>query len=73
MLLSESNRVERIATLTRLLVVKREVNTVEAAELMTVEPRLIQRDLREISRVLPIYCEDGYWRYLDPVDRISPY
>lgn len=73
MLLSESNRVERVTRLTYLLVTRGEVCVDEAAEVLTTTPRTIRRDLAEMSRVIEIYNEDKYYYYLSQPETISPY
>ena len=73
MILSESTRAERIATLTALLLTRRELCANDLAEQLTTTPRNIQRDLNEISRVLPIYFDDGHWYYIDQSEQISPF
>jgi DeoR/GlpR family transcriptional regulator of sugar metabolism len=73
MIIRESSRVERIAYLTHLLTTSREINTGEVAQIADVSERTIQRDLVEISRVLPIYYVSGFWYYLDQTDIISPF
>lgn len=73
MLISESTKAERVAYLTRLLLTSREIKTEEIARQMAVNQRTIQRDLNDISRVLPIYSVDGIWFYLDQTEQISPY
>ena len=73
MILNESTRGERIATLTMLLLTRRELCASDLADQMTTAPRNIQRDLEEISRVLPIYHDDGRWYYVERTDSISPY
>lgn len=73
MIIRESTRIERVAYLTRLLITSREIKTEEMARQMAVTPRTIQRDLNEISRVIPIHCDNGSWFYLDQSEQISPY
>ena len=73
MILRESTKIERIATLTRRLVINREISTADLAQEIGVSQRTIQRDLAEMSRVLPIYPDNGLWLYLDEPDQISPY
>ena len=73
MILLESTTKERIATLTRELIVNRELSAADMAKETGVTKRTIQRDLKEISRVLPIYPNNGLWLYLDEPDQISPY
>ena len=73
MLITESTKAERVAYLTRLLLISREVRTEEIAQQMEVTQRTIQRDLNDISRVLPIYSVDGIWFYLEQSEQISPY
>jgi len=73
MILSESTRAERIATLTALLLTRRELCASDLAEQLTTSSRNINRDLEEISRVLPIYYDDGRWYYVETIDSISPY
>ena len=73
MLLSESNRVERVTRLTYLLVTRGEVCVDEAADVFTTTPRTIRRDLAEMSRVIEIYNEDKHYYYLSQSETISPY
>lgn len=73
MILSESTRVERVAHITYQLITSRDVCTEELAEQMGVTRRTIQRDLSEISRVLPIYSIEGSWFFVDHADQISPF
>jgi predicted DNA-binding transcriptional regulator YafY len=73
MILTESSRTERIAQLTRLLVEGREINAAEVAQVTGVPIRYIQRDLNEVSRVIPIYYDAGVWYYISPSDPISPF
>jgi len=73
MILNESTRGERIATLTMLLLTRRELCANDLAEQMTTSSRNIHRDLEEISRVLPIYYDEGRWYYVERTDSISPY
>lgn len=73
MILNESTRIERAATLTRLLITRGEVSAADLAKETGVSARTIRRDLAEISRVLPIYPDNGLWLYLDEPDQISPY
>ena len=73
MILFESTKIERIAILTRRLVINRAVSTADLALEIGVSQRTIQRDLNEISSVLPIYPDSGLWLYLDEPDQISPY
>ena len=73
MILKESNKTERVVSLARLLFVKREISTAEAARQFGVSQRTIQRDLNEMSRVLSIYPDNGLWLYPEEPDQISPY
>lgn len=80
MLLAESSRIERIAVLTRTLVVAGELDTAEAAAAAGVSRRTIQYDLAQMSRVLPIRPDySGRWIYMDSTEsqpsliEISPY
>lgn len=74
----ESNRAERIAYLSYLLVCGRTLTTKDASTISDVSIRTAQRDLVDMSRVLPIYRdEEGYWRtmenHTDIFPHISPY
>jgi len=73
MMLLESTRIERVISLTLLFIESGQVTTTEAAELTGVSVRTIQRDFAEISRVLPIYPENGRWVYSPEEVEISPY
>lgn len=73
MILTESTKSERVAYLTRLLITSRELKTDDMAQQMGVAQRTIQRDLNEISRVIPIHCDNGSWFYIDQSEQISPY
>jgi len=73
MIIRESSRVERVATLTRLLVEGHKLNAAEVAQMAGVDIRYIQRDLNEVSRVIPIYYDAGIWYYLAQTDPISPF
>ena len=73
MILTECSRTERIAQLTRWLVEGQRLNAAEVAQMAGIQTRYIQRDLNDISRVLPIFYESGVWYYLDQADPISPF
>lgn len=74
MVLLESNRIERVCVITQMLLTGSEVATSAVAEQAGVSQRTIQRDLAAISRVLPIYPDNGRWVYApDGVVSISPY
>ena len=73
MILTESTKSERVAYLTRLLITSRELKTDDMAQQMGVAQRTIQRDLNEISRVIPIHFDNGSWFYIDQSEQISPY
>lgn len=61
--LVESNRIERVCVITQMLINGNEVATSTVAEQAGVSQRTIQRDLAAISRVLPIYHDNGRWVY----------
>lgn len=73
MTIQECTRTERIAQLTRWLVEGQKLNAAEVAQMVGVPTRYIQRDLNEVSRVIPIYYDAGIWYYLDQADPISPF
>jgi len=74
MMILESNRIERVCYLTQILLSGSEVATSDLAERAGVSQRTIQRDLAAISRVLPIYPDNGRWVYApDGEVSISPY
>lgn len=61
MVITESNRIERVVLLTQQILEGQPIKTAVAAEQFEVTQRTIQRDLATISRVLPIYCDGGQW------------
>lgn len=75
MLLKESTTKERIAVLTHRLIKGRVITAREFAVEMQVTPRTVQYDLEQISRVLPLYVENGRWVYIENEEPliISPY
>lgn len=69
--LIEASRIERVVCLTQLLLRGEAVDTAQAAQTFEVSRRTIQRDLAEMSRVLPIYSDGGRWMVI--TEQISPY
>lgn len=74
MTLTEANRIERVALITASLKDGDPVTAADAAEQYQVSKRTAQRDLAAISRVLPIYNDNGRWLLTEPpANGISPY
>lgn len=78
MLLESSNRPERIAYLSYMFASGRTFTTSEAANMLHVSVRTIQRDFQVISRVVPIFSFDGRWTTVENMESslnplISPY
>ena len=74
--LQEATRIGRVAALTRLFILRRELTTAEAAEKFGVSRRTIQRDFSEMAHQLPIYPDyTGRWVYAPSEGEvsISPY
>ena len=71
MILLESTRIERVAILTQKLITGGEVTTTEFADACGVTQRTIQRDLADISRVLPVYFDGRAWVYVPSDEPLS--
>ncbi len=71
--IAESTRAERAAVITFALVNGKRIRAREAAERLGVSVRTMQRDLDEISRVVPIVQDDEhFWFWLPSAEMISP-